>query len=97
MMSLNLYALMDVDSEMLHSFSTSSNDKEVCEMYVKMFTSSFDSIKDEKEKSVFLTNVRKCNIVKVGSINLITHEITNDFNALVFLRDFMKEENNNEV
>lgn len=97
MMSLNLYALMDVDSEMLHSFSTSSNDKEICEMYVKMLTSSFDSIKDEKEKTVFLTNVRNCNIVKVGSINLITHELTNDFNALVFLRDFMKEENNNEV
>ncbi len=97
MMSLNLYALMDVESELLHSFSTSSNDKEVCEMYVKMLSSSYDSIKDEKEKAVFLTNVRKCNIVKVGSINLLTHELTNDFNSLVFLRDFMKEENKNEV
>ena len=65
MMSLNLYALMDTESELLHSFSTSSNDKEVCEMYVKMLTSSFDSLKDEKEKSMFLSNVRKCNIVRV--------------------------------
>lgn len=96
MMSLNLYALMDTESELLHSFSTSSNDKEVCEMYVKMLGSSYDSIKDEKEKSMFLSNVRKCNIVRVGSIDLLTHELTNDFNALVFLKDFMKE-NNNEV
>ncbi len=96
MMSLNLYALMDTESELLHSFSTSSNDKEVCEMYVKMLGSSYDSIKDEKEKSMFLSNVRKCNIVRVGSIDLLTHELTNDFNALVFLKDFMKE-NNNEI
>lgn len=96
MMSLNLYALMDTETEYLHSFSTSSNDKEVCEMYVNMLGSSYDSIKDEKEKSMFLSNVRKCNIVRVGSIDLLTHELTNDFNALVFLKDFMKE-NNNEV
>lgn len=91
MLSLNLYALMDTESELLHSFSTSSNDKEVCEMYVKMLGSSYDSIKDEKEKSMFLSNVRKCNIVRVGSVDLLTHELTNDFNALVFLKDFMKE------
>lgn len=96
MMSLNLYALMDTESELLHSFSTSSNDKEVCEMYVKMLGFSYDSIKDEKEKSMFLSNVRKCNIVRVGSIDLLTHDLTNDFNALAFLKDFMKE-NNNEV
>lgn len=97
MLSLNLYALMDSDSELLHSFSTSSNDKEVCEMYVKMLSSSYDSIKEETEKIKFLDNVRKCNIVRVGSINLLTHELTNDFNALVFLKDFMKEDNKNEV
>ena len=97
MMSLNLYALMDSDSQLLHSFSTSSNDKEVCEMYVKMLSSSYDSIKEENEKVKFLSNVRNCNIVRVGSIDLLTHELTNDFSALVFLRDFMKEDNNNEV
>lgn len=93
MMTLNLYALMDIESELLHSFSTSSNDKEVCEMYVKMLSSSFDSLKDDKEKSMFLSNVRKCNIVRVGSIDLLTHDLTNDFNVLVFLKDFMKEIN----
>ena len=97
MISMNLYALMDTDTELLHSFATSSNDKEVCEMYVNMLKSSYKSIKDEKEKEVYLTRVRGCNIVKVASIDLVSHDVTNDFNALVFLKDFMKEDLKNEI
>lgn len=66
-------------------------------MYVKMLSSSYDSIKEENEKAKFLKNVRNCNIVRVGSIDLLSHELTSDFSSLVFLRDFMKEEKNNEI
>lgn len=91
MMVLNLYAVMYKESKMINNFWVSSNDKEACAYMVNLLENSYKEIKDEKEKEIFLTKVRETCLVKVGTVDLLEHDMKNDFNILTDLKDFKKD------
>lgn len=90
-MALNVYALMDNDTKVLSSFWTSGDDKEAAKFMLDTLNSSYDSIDKEEERNNFVNHVRSCCIVRVGVIDLVEHHMQDDFNVLVFLKDFKKE------
>lgn len=96
-MALNIYALMNNDTKVLSSFWTSGDDKEASKFMLDTLNSSYDSIEKEEERKNFVNQVRSCCIVRVGVIDLVEHHMQDDFNVLVFLKDFKKEVNENNA
>ena len=92
MMSLNIYALEEQETHVLTSFWVSPGDKEASTYMLDNLEKIYNEV-PEKERDSFLNRIRKANIVRVGSINLLSHELNSDFCCLVNLQDFRKEVN----
>ena len=92
MMTLNIYALEEQETHVLTSFWVSPGDKEAAIYMLDNLEKICNDI-PEKERDGFLNRIRKANIVRVGSIDLLSHDLKSDFCCLVNLQDFRKEVN----
>ena len=90
MMSLNFYAVMNKETNVLSSFFMSGDDKEASKFIFDSLDKAFVGL-NEKDKDVFISSVRGSCIVRVGNVDLIEHHLSDDFNVLVDLKDFKKE------
>lgn len=91
MMSTNFYALMNNETKVLSSFFMSGSDKEAGQYILDLLESSYKSIDKEEEKDRFVSNIRACSVVRVGYVDLVEHTLHDDFNVLLFLKDWKKE------
>ena len=92
MMTLNIYALEEQETHVLTSFWVSPDDRSASTYMLDNLENIFNEV-PENERDSFVSRIRKANIVRVGSINLLSHELTTDFCCLVDLKDFRKEVN----
>lgn len=89
MENLNLYAVCNRETGALSNLFTGFGDKEASEFFVGQLDLTAEELKSDNIKSqVFLQSVRECDFVKVGFLDLLTHNLTNDFNVLVNLSDY---------
>lgn len=93
MMVLNLYAVMYKETKLLGNFWVSSDDKEACSYMLGLLENSYKEIEKEEEKNTFLSHVRETVLVKVGTVDLLDHDLKSDFNILTDLKDFKKDIN----
>lgn len=92
MMTLNVYALEEKETKVLTSFWVSPDDKEASTYMLDNLEKIYKEVPDN-ERDSFVSRIRKANIVRVGSINLLSHDMKSDFCCLVDLKDFRKDVN----
>lgn len=92
MMTLNIYALEEQETHVLTSFWVSPDDKESSTFMLDNLDKIYNEV-PENERDSFVSRIRKANIVRVGSIDLLSHELKSDFCCLVDLKDFRKDVN----
>lgn len=87
MQVLNLYMIKNKTTG-IHSFlyQSNGNDKQVCFEIVNYFGSVFKKLK-QKDKTTFLKSLHDSEIVKIGSVDILSGAFTNDYNVLVDLQD----------
>ena len=85
-----LYAIQD-ENDVLTGFVLSYSDKEAVDYFKHLLDSSYLEIKDDVEKGTFIIRIRKSCIVRVASIDVMTHDVKNDYNVLAWLNEFKKE------
>lgn len=90
-MKTNLYGLCSKENQFLSNLYMGADDKDAASWMLKTLTDAVNGIENNDEKFTMLSNVRSCNIVKIGSIDVIDHSMEEDFNVLIDLKDFMKE------
>lgn len=91
MENLKFYTLRSKEGLCHPYFITSTDDKDACKLLVDMLTKSVNQIQNPQEKLNMLEQLRECEFVKVGYCDLTTAKLTEDYNVLLDLRDFMIE------
>lgn len=92
-MNVNIYGLCSKENQFLSNLYMAVDDKEAAKWMLDTLMNAVVSIENVEEKIRMVSNVRTCNVVKVGSIDCIGHVMSEDFNVLIDLKDFMKEVN----
>ena len=99
-MDLKLYMLFDRNENRFFSPAIGIDDKDYTSFILKQLNIAYEHIEKEEEKEPFLSKVRSCEVVRLGVINELTGELTNDKQFLLDLKDFninVKEDNKNEI
>ena len=90
-MKISFYGLCNRHSGFLSNIFLSGDDKDASKWMLDTLSKSYEEIENEEEKARFLVYVQDCDIVKIGDLDAITHDMISDFNVLVILKDFKKE------
>lgn len=96
MQVLNLYMIKNKTTG-IHSFLYQSNgdDKRVCLEIINYFGSVFKSLK-QKDKATFMKSLHDSEIVKIGSVDILSGAFTNDYNVLADLQDVVLDKKEKE-
>ena len=90
METVKIYGLLK-DDVYQPFFMTSTSDQTASEFALDYYKKSVESVKDEKEKALLLVQIRECKFMRVGFIDLVTHDVKKDECLLVDLSNFLKE------
>lgn len=89
MQKLNIYATLNKDSKMLANIGIGSSDQEYCKFFLNRCDYILKRAKEEKQDlDLVLDNIRNNFIVRVGSIDLESYQLNNDFSNLADLSGF---------
>lgn len=96
MMSLNLYMVKDKTTG-IHSFlyQSNGNDKQVCLEVLNYFGDVFKKLK-QKDRVKFMESLHNSELVKIGSIDVLSGAFATDYNILADFKDVVYEKKEKE-
>lgn len=98
MQKLNFYGLLSKSSNVISNVGYAFDDKQMSAYMLKELTKVVDEVPEER-KNYVIESIRDNFIVRIGSLDMESHNLENDFATLVDLKDFHIEresKDNNE-